>query len=168
MDRAFVTDFGLAKVLNRAGTGARAPTIASGRRPTCRPSRCATRRAGVASDVYSLGATLYEALTGRPPFQAENPLEVYRLDAGRRADAAPHAQPRCRRDLETICLKCLEKDPARRYGSALQLAEDLRRFRDGLPILGAAGAGLSSGSASWRTKHPTAGGADRGRLGRGG
>ena len=115
-----------------------APTIGWGRPPYMAPEQVARPRprAGVDSDVYSLGATLYEALTGRPPFRAENPLEIYRQMLDVEPTRPRHAQPpRCDRDLETICLKCLEKEPGRRYASALQLAEDLRRFRDRTPIL---------------------------------
>ncbi|NQV24205.1 MAG: protein kinase [Rhodopirellula sp.] len=90
---------------------------------------------GPAADIYSLGGTLYALLTGRSPHHAPSPVEL--LQSIR--DTAP-IRPRqlnesIPRDLETICLKCLEKDPAARYGSALLLAEDLRRFLDDEPVL---------------------------------
>ncbi len=89
---------------------------------------------GPAADVYSLGSILYEMLTGRPPFKADNPFVTIAQLLVKRPTPPTQIRKEVPRDLELICLKCLEKDPAERYGSALALAEDLQRFLKGKKI----------------------------------
>lgn len=132
--RPKITDFGLAKRLDRVGqtqSGAilgtpayMAPEQAEGR----------TREVGPAADVYALGAILYELLTGRPPFRAATPLDTLLQVVNDLPVPPRQLQPDTPHDLETVCLKCLHKDPASRYGSARALAEDLRRFQLGETI----------------------------------
>jgi tetratricopeptide (TPR) repeat protein len=133
--RPKVADFGLAKLLDSDDALTRsqmvigspsymAPELATGRRDLV----------GAATDVYALGAVLYELLTGRPPFRAASAMET--LDLVKHAEPVPPSRfvPGLQRDVETVCLKCLEKDPAARYASADSLAEDLERFVAGEPI----------------------------------
>ena len=131
-----VTDFGLAKRVegDSAPDRSRAPSSA---RPATWPPEQARAEKGLttAADVYSLGAILYELLTGRPPFRAATPLDTLLQVLEQRAGAArARSIARVDRDLETICLKCLEKDPAQRYASAEALADDLERWLRGEPI----------------------------------
>lgn len=129
-----IADFGLARRLGDLrqtrhgevlGTPSyMAPEQASGKRI----------RLGPTVDVYALGAVLYELLSGRPPFLGKSWEST--LACVLREEPIPprRLQPKCPRDLETICLKCLEKEPARRYGSALELADDLGRYQNGEPV----------------------------------
>jgi serine/threonine protein kinase len=130
-----ITDFGLAKRLdletNQTQTGAvmgspsyMAPEQAAGK----------TKEIGPAADVYSLGAILYELLTGRPPFLADTWEATRELVLTTEPVPPRRLQPKMPRDLQTICMKCLEKEPQRRYGSAGALAEDLKRWQNGDPI----------------------------------
>jgi len=130
-----ITDFGLAKRLDEdlghTRTGEvlgtlsyMAPEQAEGR----------TREIGVHTDVYSLGAVLYEMLAGKPPFTGDSALDCLRRITSEEPAPIGRLSPEVPADLEAICLKCLEKDPRRRYPSALALADDLHRFLQGIPV----------------------------------
>ncbi len=131
-DRPCVTDFGLAKMLEADGQVTHTGAIV-GTPNYMSPEQAAGRAAAVGplSDVYSLGAVLYESLTGRPPFSGEAPLETL-VQVLEGEPARPRVlRPAIPAGLETICLKCLEKAPDRRYASAEALADDLERFLKG-------------------------------------
>jgi serine/threonine protein kinase len=130
-----ITDFGLAKRLDRRSEHSLSKVII-GTPSYIGPEQaeCDTKRIGPATDVYSLGAILYEMVTGRPPFLADSTIGTL-LQVVQDVPAAPSTlNSELPRDIETICLKCLAKEPAHRYVSAEALADDLLRFLRGKPI----------------------------------
>ncbi|OHB85407.1 MAG: hypothetical protein A2V98_12700, partial [Planctomycetes bacterium RBG_16_64_12] len=132
--RALVADFGLAKLTEGGGELTRAGEVFG--TPSYMSPEQAKDSAHVtaATDVYALGATLYHLLTARPPFQAATPVETLRQVIDQEPPPARQLNPSIDRDLETICSKCLEKEPSRRYVSAERLADDLARYQRGEPI----------------------------------
>jgi serine/threonine protein kinase/Tfp pilus assembly protein PilF len=132
-----VTDFGLAKLFEE--DPALTPSSAVLGTPAYMAPEMATGKAAeatTAADIYGLGAVLYELLAGRPPFRADNvPALLQKIVEEDPPPVADGLVPRPPRDLEIICLKCLEKNPANRYASTAALADDLENWRDGKPIL---------------------------------
>jgi serine/threonine-protein kinase len=150
-----IADFGLARHFD----GDQTLTLSGARVGT--PSYMAPEQAigkahsiGPATDIYALGALLYEMLTGRPPFRGETASETERQVIAEEPVPPTRLSPKVPRELETICLKCLHKDPPRRYATAADLAEDLHRFQRGEPIA-ARPAGLLERLAKWMRRRPT-------------
>src|SRR5262249_32390683 len=137
-----ITDFGLAKLAEEDSSLTMSAAILG--TPAYMAPEQATggaKQLTVAADIFSQGAALYELITGQPPFRAETAVETLRQICEQEPVAPSELirrggdSPPLDRDLETICLKCLNKDPQKRYGSAELLAQDLDRWRKGEPIL---------------------------------
>jgi hypothetical protein len=129
-----ITDFGLAKKLDEAGQTATGAVMGTPSYMAPEQADGKSKKIGPLTDVYALGAILYELLTGRPPFRAATPLDTILQVVSDEPVSPRQLQPKTPRDLETICLKCLQKEPGNRYVSAAALADDLRRFQNGEPI----------------------------------
>ena len=154
-----IADFGLAKQLGaerdaggrfhtQAGTVVGTPEYMAPEQATGAPPTPAV-------DVYALGVILYELLTARVPFHAASPVETMNLLLRQEPVSPRQLQPGLPRDLETICLKCLEKEPGKRYASAQALADDLRRFLDGRAILARRVSGIEK-AVRWCRRNPLA------------
>lgn len=148
-----ITDFGLAKTL-RDGEATSLSGAIVGTPSYMPPEQCAPGGAiGPAVDVYALGAILYEALTGRPPFRGPTALDILELVRSHEPVPPSRLATNIPRDLETICLKCLAKRPEQRYANAGGLAEDLRRFIEDQPIL-ARPVGPGERAIRWCRRNP--------------
>jgi len=147
-----IADFGLAKQINR-DSSLTATGAVIGTPQYMAPEQADGRDVGPATDIYSLGAILYEMLTGRPPFQGVSPLDTFDMLRNVEPVRPSRLQPRLPPDLETICLKCLHKEPTRRYPSAEALADDLKRFLAGEPIH-ARPIGIAERTVRWCCRKP--------------
>jgi WD40 repeat protein len=152
-----VTDFGLArriegnKGLTQSGAIVGTPSYMA-------PEQARSEKGlTVGVDVYALGAILYELLTGRPPFQAATPVDTILQVLGEEPVPPRRLEPKAPRDLEVICLKCLRKEPGKRYSSAAELADDLERWLTGEPIK-ARPAGLVERAVKWVRRRPAVAG----------
>jgi tetratricopeptide (TPR) repeat protein len=151
-----VTDFGLAKRVGSA-SDLTATGAVVGTPSYMAPEQAAgdAARVGPAADVWAVGAVLYECLTGRPPFKLATALETVMAVIDQDPVPPSRLAPATPRDLETVCLKCLQKDPARRYPSAAAVADDLNRWRAGLPIV-ARPASRAERAVKWARRNPAA------------
>ncbi|HWB13438.1 MAG TPA: serine/threonine protein kinase [Pirellulales bacterium] len=156
-DQPRITDFGLAKQLGSDPDATISGAIV-GTPSYMSPEQALGRVAvGPATDVYSLGAMLYDLLCARPPFQADSALETLRQVRDCEPASPRILNPHVPRDLETVCLKCLAKETNRRYASAAEVAAELGRFLAGDPIL-ARPIGTAGRVARWARRHPLAAG----------
>jgi WD40 repeat protein len=147
-----VTDFGLARRLDAQAQTQSGAVV--GTPSYMAPEQAAGKKAvGPPADIWALGVILYELLTGRPPFKAATALDTVRQVMLEEPVAVRRLQRKVPRDLETVCHKCLQKEPRKRYTSAGELADDLRRFLDGLPVQARPVGGLER-AARWVRRRP--------------
>jgi serine/threonine-protein kinase len=153
-EQPYVTDFGLAKVFV-PGSEATATGVIAGTPSYMAPEQASGRSAevGPPADIYSLGAILYELLTGEPPFKQVSPLDTLLDIIGREPRYPRQVNPKVPRGLELICLKCLAKSPDQRYASAAALADDLERFVQNEPLAVQPPDFLQKAS-QWIRRHP--------------
>jgi eukaryotic-like serine/threonine-protein kinase len=149
-----IADFGLAKILGDVD-GKTVSGVPLGTPSYMAPEQAGGRskQVGPAADIYALGAILYEMLTGRPPFKGLNAHVTIHQVIHDEPVPPSRLQSHVSRDLETICLKCLEKEPHRRYASAADLADDLDRYLDGRPIRARRTPAWEVG-VKWARRHP--------------
>jgi WD40 repeat protein/tRNA A-37 threonylcarbamoyl transferase component Bud32 len=149
-----ICDFGVAKFAASSGMKTRSGMLVGTAEFMAPEQALGDAPVGPPADIYALGAILYTLLTGRPPFQGVSPLHT--LEQVRREEPVTpgRLQPRIPRDLETICLKCLEKAPVRRYGTAGEFADDLERFLRHEPIR-ARRASMTEVALAWARRHKT-------------
>jgi serine/threonine-protein kinase len=150
---AKITDFGLAKKLDQAGQTESGAIVGTPSYMAPEQADSKNQAVGPPTDIYALGAVLYEVLTGRPPFRAATPLDTVLQVVTEEPVPPTRLQSRVPRDLETICLKCLQKDPRKRYRTARALADDLRNFLDGRPIV-ARPVGPAERCLKWARRRP--------------
>jgi WD40 repeat protein/serine/threonine protein kinase len=150
-----ITDFGLARHLQGGGLTQSGVVMGTPCYMAPEQARGKMKEVGPATDIYALGAILYECLTGRPPFQGASAVDIIPLVISGEALSPSRLVAGVARDLETICLKCLEKEPVRRYASAGDLADDLERFLRKEPVH-ARPVSMWGRAARWARRHPAA------------
>ncbi len=155
---AKITDFGLAKLSDESSRMTRSGAILG------TPAYMAPEQArgkndvvDVRADIYALGGILYEVLTGRPPFRGESDVDTLKLVCDTEPISPRQLRPKLPRDLETICLKCLDKEPRRRYASASELHADLQRFLSDVPVM-ARPISQTARVLRWCRRHPAVSG----------
>jgi len=152
-----ITDFGLAKKIDEAGETVSGAIMGTPSYMAPEQARGQTKEIGPAADVYALGAILYECLTGRPPFTGATKMGTLRQVLDDQPVPPTQLQPSTPKDLETICLKCLHKEPGKRYATAAALADDLGRFAAGRPVV-ARPVGRAERFWRWMRRNPTVAG----------